>query len=103
MRGPDGLVSGGRAIIGYDWIKEKAKDLGCSVRDLSAPLGMTLHGCSHNRVNGSRCSGFPNKKLTKADASVSYTPTIEFISDDALRRFQELAIAAVDRYLGGQR
>ena len=36
MRGPDGLLSSGRAIIGYDWIKENAKNLGCSVRDLLA-------------------------------------------------------------------
>ena len=31
-----GSPNGGRAIIGHDWIKEKAKDLGCSVRDLLA-------------------------------------------------------------------
>jgi hypothetical protein len=53
--------------------------------------------------NDSRWIGMPSQKFTKADGSVSFTPVIEFTTDDARRRFQEQAIAAVDRHLGGQR
>jgi hypothetical protein len=66
---------------------------------LTLPSGMTLHGCSYHRKNDSRWIGVPGQKFTKADGSVSYTPIIEFTSDDANRRFKEQAIAAVDRYL----
>src|SRR5215469_10457109 len=70
---------------------------------LTLPSGMTLHGCSYHRKNESRWIGVPSQKFTKADSSVSYTPIIEFAYDDAHRRFQEQAVAAVDRYLEGQR
>ena len=66
---------------------------------LTLPSGMTLNGCSYHRKNDSRWIGVPSQKFTKADGSVSYTPIVEFTSDDAHRRFQEQAIAAVDRYL----
>ena len=67
----------------------------------SLPSGMTLHGCSYHSKNDSRWIGVLSQKFTKADGSVGYTPVVEFTSDDAHRRFQEQAIAAVDRHLYG--
>jgi hypothetical protein len=69
---------------------------------LSLPSGMTLHGCSYHRKNDARWIGVPSQKFTKADGSVRYSPIVEFVEDDAYRRFQEQAIAAVERHLGGQ-
>ena len=68
---------------------------------LTLPSGLMLHGCSYHRKNDARWIGVPSQKFTKADGSVSYSPIIEFVADDAYRRFQEQAIAAVDRHLGG--
>jgi len=69
---------------------------------LVLPSGMTLHGCSYHKNNDSRWIGLPGQKFTKGDGSVGYTPIIEFNSDDARRRFQEQALAAVDRHLEAQ-
>jgi hypothetical protein len=69
---------------------------------LTLPSGMTLHGCSYHKSDDSRWIHVPSQKFTKAEASVSYSPIIEFTSDDAHRRFQEQAIAAVDQYLGAR-
>jgi len=69
---------------------------------LTFPSGMVIHGCTFHRKNESRWIGVPGQKFTKADGSTSYTPIIEFASDDAHRRFQEQAIAAVRLYLGGR-
>src|SRR5882672_8953873 len=69
---------------------------------LTMPSGMVLHGCTFHRKNDSRWIGVPSQKFTKADGSVGYTPIVEFATDDAQRRFQEQAVAAVDRYQGGQ-
>jgi hypothetical protein len=71
--------------------------------NLTMPSGMTLHRCSYHRKNDSRWVGVPSQKFTKEDGSAGYTPVVEFTTDDAHRRFQELAIAAVDRHLGGER
>ena len=81
-----------------DW-KPHSKNKLQAFLNLSLPSGMTINGCGYHRKNDGRWIGLPNQKFTKADGSVSYTPIIEFTSDDARRRFQEQAIAAVDRYV----
>jgi hypothetical protein len=68
---------------------------------LTLPSGLTLHGCSYHRKNDARWIGVPSQKFTKADGSVIYSPIVEFVADDAYRRFQKQAIAAVDKHLGG--
>ena len=84
-----------------DW-KSHEKNTLQAFLSLSLRSGMILHGCSYHRRNDSRWVGVPGQKFTKADGSVGYTPIVEFTTDDAHRRFQEQAIAAVDRYLEGQ-
>jgi len=69
--------------------------------NLSLPSGMILNGCSYHRKNASRWIGVPSQKFIKEDGSASYSPIIDFTSDDAYRRFQEQAVAAVDMYLNG--
>ena len=85
-----------------DW-KSHEKNTLQAFLSLSLPSGLTLHGCTYHQKNDSRWIGLPSNKFTKADGSVSYTPIVSFTTDDAHRRFQQQAIASVDRYLEGQR
>jgi len=39
----------------------------------------------------------PARQFTKPDGSVSYSPLIEFVSDEDRRRFQIAALGALDR------
>ena len=95
-------TSGAVGRVGFEvenW-KPYTKNTLQAFLSLSLPSGLTLHGCTYHQQNDSRWIGLPSNKFTKADRSVGYTPIVEFSSDDAHRRFQEQAIAAVDRYLG---
>ena len=98
-------ASGATGRVGFevlDWRAHEKNTLQAFL-SLSLPSGMILHGCSYHRRNDSRWIGVPSNKFTKADGSVSYTPIVEFTTDDAHRRFQQQAIACVDRYLEKQR
>ena len=98
-------ASGATGRIGLEVLDWKAHEKNTlqAFLSLSLPSGMILHGCSYHRRNDSRWIGVPSNKFTKADGSVSYTPIVEFTTDDAHRRFQQQAIACVDRYLEKQR
>ena len=79
--------------------KRYAKDTVPAFLSFILSSRMTLYGCRCHRKNDSRWIGVPSQKFTKPDGSVGYTPVVEFTTDDAHRRCQEQAIAAVDRYL----
>ena len=96
-------TSGAVGRVGFEVLDWKAHEKNTlqAFLSLSLPSGMILHGCSYHRRNDSRWVGVPGQKFTKADGSVGYTPVVEFTTDAAHQRFQEQAIAAVDRYLKG--
>jgi len=98
---PAGSAAGPVAFEVSNW-KPYTKNTLQAFLSLSLPSGMTLHACSYHTKNHSPWISVPGQKFTKTDGSVSYAPIIEFANDDAPRRFQQQAIEAVDRHLGGR-
>jgi hypothetical protein len=74
-----------------------------------SPPRITLKECSVHEQNGRRWIGLPGRPQIDLDGrhrvdSVTgkklYMPTVEIPDRDARERFQEAALAAVDRLLG---
>ncbi len=67
---------------------------------LTLPSGMVLHDCTFHEKADSRWIGLPSKRFEK-DGATTYSPLIEFSAKEARQRFQEQAVAAVERFLAG--
>jgi hypothetical protein len=68
---------------------------------LELPSGMVIHNCTLHKKEGSRWVGLPARPFDKTDGGKGWSPLIEFSSKTARDRFQTEALAAVDRFLGG--
>lgn len=68
---------------------------------LALPSGMVVHNCSLHRKEGARWIRLPSRQYSKPDGATGYSPLVEFNDDDARRRFQAAALAAVDRFMAG--
>jgi hypothetical protein len=93
---PAGASGGHRELSISNW-KAHQKNSLQGFFTLTLPSGMVVHNCSFHRKDGSRWIGLPARQFTKPDGSVSYSPLIEFVSDEDRRRFQIAALGALDR------
>jgi hypothetical protein len=71
----------------------------CSIE---LPSGMVIHECAFHRKADDRWLSLPAGKFEKSDGVTTWVPLVEFSSKEAKRRFQEQALAAIDRFLGGR-
>jgi len=76
------------------------------------PSGLQLNDCSVHEKNGKEWVGLPGKaqigrdgllKKTPASGKILYLPTVEIPHKAASNRFQQAALAAVHKLLGGGR
>jgi hypothetical protein len=68
---------------------------------LELPSGMIVQDCALHTKGDSRWIGLPARPYEK-DGEKSWSPIIEFTSKATRDRFQEQALAAVDKHLGGR-
>lgn len=66
---------------------------------LELPSGMVLNECLLHEKNGSRWVNLPARECANSNGEKSWKPMVAFSDEDARKRFQVAALAAVDRYL----
>ena len=98
------LTNSGAGFTVSDW-KSFEKNTLRGFFSLTLPSGMILHGMTFHMQNDSRWVGLPAKEYTKTDKTRTWIPLVEFTTKEARIKFQQAAVAAVQRYLDeeGQR
>jgi DNA-binding cell septation regulator SpoVG len=99
---PAGGDGGHRAFLVSDW---KAYEKGTlrGFLSLTLPSGLVIHNCTLHHKGDSRWIGLPARQFTKDDGTKSFSPIIEFVSNEARNRFRDAAVEAVERHLEGVR
>jgi len=60
---------------------------------------MVIHKIGYHQRDGSSWVSMPSEKYTKVGGETAYSALIEFSTAEAKKKFQELAIHAIARYL----
>lgn len=66
---------------------------------LELPSGVVINECLLHEKNGSRWINLPAREYTTSSGEKSWMPMVGFADEDARKRFQAAALAAIDDYL----
>jgi len=97
---PAGTSGGHRELSISNW-KARQKNSLQAFFSLTLPSGMVVHNCSFHRKDSARWIGLPSRQYKKEDGSPAYSPVVDFDCNESRRRFQAVALEAVDRFMEG--
>ncbi|MFL6448693.1 MAG: hypothetical protein ACJ746_13540 [Bryobacteraceae bacterium] len=92
----------GQGLTAADW-KPLEKNTLKGFVTIILPSGVRIRDCAVHTRDGKCWISMPSKAWTKTDGGTTYVPLVDFSSNQAPDRFQELALAAVNRLLGSER
>ena len=64
---------------------------------LTLPSSLVIRDCTIHRKNDSRWIGLPAREYTKPDGTKAWSPVLEFADSDAKKRFQWMALQALEQ------
>lgn len=67
--------------------------------ELALDSGLVIRGMTYHQQNSKRWVGFPAKPYEDNEGETKWQSILHIPGDDRWKRFQQLALAAVDSYL----
>jgi DNA-binding cell septation regulator SpoVG len=98
---PAGTSGGHRDFLITSWKAHRKNSLQ-GFLSITLPSGLVVHNCTLHERNGVRWTGLPSRQYAKDDGTPAYAPVVEFSSNDAKKRFEAAALAAIDRFFENQ-
>jgi hypothetical protein len=96
-------------IVASDWRPMERNTLRGFMTLTLSPSGLRLRECTEHKKDGKRWIGLPSKpqlgaegrhRVDPSTGKKLYTPIVEITGTEARKRFQDAALAAVDKLLG---
>lgn len=84
-----------RDLIVSDW-KPFNKNTLHGFFTIITPSGLRIRDCTLHERDGNPWVKFSTKPWSKSDGSASYTPLIDFVTDEIRKSFQQQALVALD-------